>query len=274
VNLGAFVLLGLVQGVTEFLPVSSSGHLVIFRQLLGMDSPGLAVALAAHAGTLGAVLAEYGRDAVAVAGAFLAGLAAAPRRGDPGFRVAVALLIASVPAAVAGFLVERRVEALFEDAALAGAGLLVTGAVLYLAGTRIRPPAAMTRVDGMGAGKALFVGLAQALAIAPGVSRSGLTIAAGLACGLRGDEAARFSFLLSIPVTIGAVAVGVMDTWNGGALSGGPVLPALVVALVSLVSGVTAIRYLVARLRRGGLTPFAYYCWALGAVVLLVARGL
>lgn len=263
--------LGLVQGLTEFLPISSSGHLVLFEHLLGVKVPGLTFEIAVHAGTLLAVVWVYADDIGRMARALGAGLAAALRGGggraltrDPDSRLALLVLAGTVPTGLIGLLFKPTFESLFNSLTAVGAFWLLTGALLWftggVAGGRGRGTEVLTPAD------ALFVGLLQGAAIAPGISRSGSTIAAGLLRGLAPEAAARFSFLLSLPAVAGAALLDVKDI----ALGGSPVpLPTLAVAAaVAAVTGVFAIRFLLRVLAAGRLRVFAYYVWAMGLGVL------
>lgn len=273
-----WIILGLLQGVTEFLPVSSSGHLVIAQALFRIKAPGIGIEVAAHLGTLAAVLTVYGGDAVNLVIGFLGGLGNAARRRSPGFKAAVYVLLGSVPAGVAGILWKDWFESAFESVAFAGVGLLVTGTVLFLLGGigSSRGRRGMAAAE-MGVVRAFLVGVSQAVAIAPGISRSGMTISTGVAAGLRGEEAARFSFLLCIPATVGAALLGVRDYVSsavdvaGAGVQEAPLAAMAIVAVTSFISGTVALRYLIGLLRRGGLKPFAYYCWVAGAAALVVS---
>lgn len=251
---GAF--LGFVQGATEFLPVSSSGHLVIGQALLGVELPGVAFEVALHFATLLSVLIVY-RSRVA---ALIAGVA----RRDPGqLRYAGLLVLASVPAAIAGVGFGGFFEALFDMPAVAGAALLVTGCVIWTARSALaREPAGSP-----GAGTALIMGLAQAAAIVPGISRSGATVVAALWRGASPSEAAAFSFLMSVPAIGGAALLKLPAAgWGeGGALAG-----ALAVAgIVACVTGVVAIRTFRMMLERRAFHLFAPYLWVVGAAFLV-----
>lgn len=263
------LILGIIQGLTEFLPVSSSGHLVIAQGLFGVKPPGIAVEVAAHAGTLGAILAVYGRDAVRIAAGFLEGITGGAARRGREFRLALLIVLASVPAAAAGLLWKDAFEGAFESTIVAGFGLVATGIILLLAsGTRMVGLGNPHPGD-MSAGRALFVGVAQAVAIVPGISRSGFTISAGVAAGLGREDAAMFSFLLAIPAVAGATLLGLRDIASGGLPAGVSAGSLVIVALSAMVSGIAALRFFIGTLKRGGLRPFAFYCFAAGAAALL-----
>ncbi|MEJ2211384.1 MAG: undecaprenyl-diphosphatase UppP [Anaerolineae bacterium] len=260
------IILGILQGATEFIPVSSSGHLVLVPWLLGWPEPGLTFDTVLHLGTLLAVLAYFWRDWWRLITAWLRGLVRW-QWDDPDARLAWLLVLGSIPAAVLGFFLESFFESLFGQPAWVAFFLLVTAALLALSewlGRRQRKMEELRWPD------ALFIGLGQALAIAPGMSRSGSTIAAGLARGLERPAAARFSFLLGTPVILGA---GVFQLLDLLALPD-PMAqaPALLVGFVAAaVSGYLCIWGLLRYLQRGRLYPFAIYCALAGSAALIVA---
>jgi undecaprenyl-diphosphatase len=251
-------LLGLVQGLTEFLPVSSSGHLAVVQHFLSPLPAEQKVAfdVALHVGTLVAVLAYFRRDLLAMLGALVS------RTRGWAWSWIWLLGLATLPAAVVGLALQERIEAAFDSLPAVGICFLVTGTLLFVASGiqgADRDESALGVVD------ALVVGCFQAFALFPGVSRSGSTIASGLFRRARGDVAARFSFLLAVPAIGGAVLL------EGRALLALlPVAPAAVGAgvLVAAVSGVLAIAIVLRALRAAKLFYFAYYCWALGVAVL------
>lgn len=248
------IMWGLVQGLSEFLPVSSSGHLVLVPEFLGIEPPDLATTAVLHLGTLVAVAAYYRRD--------VAWLLRFP--WDPLARRVLALLIlGTIPAVVAGLVFEGSIDRFQQSPTAVGLALLVTGTVLYLTG-RVRIGA--SELEKASNSDALIVGVAQALALVPGISRSGMTIAAGFTRDLGREQAARFAFLLAFPVILGG---GILQTIE---LAGtGELRPVLAVGvLVAGLSGYFAIAFLVRGLTRWGLKPFAYYCWLLGAAAVAV----
>lgn len=255
----AAVVLGVVQGLTEFLPVSSSGHLVIAQHLLGLPAGTLTFDVMVHLGTLLAVIVTFRREVLAV----LSGLR--PGGDQAGRRLLLLLMVGTVPAVLAGFLLQDVVETLFSSLYTVGAMLLVTGTVLFLAE---RASGGDTPLGSMRLGDALLVGCGQALAIMPGLSRSGTTISAGLLRGVKRDDAARFSFLLSIPVILGAAVLELPNALLGAA-GASPLVLAIGLA-TSAVTGYLAIALLVRLIRRRSLVAFAYYTWGAGALVLLL----
>ncbi|MGI6609269.1 MAG: undecaprenyl-diphosphate phosphatase [Limnochordia bacterium] len=257
------LVLGVVQGLTEFLPVSSSGHLVIAQHLFGISEGVLAFDIAVHMGTLLAVLIAL-RDDVALV---LAGL----RPGhDPqarsGRRLIWLLVIGTVPAVVVGLLFSDIITGFFSSIAVTGVMLLVTGTLLF-ASERAKTDA--RRLRSFRTSDAFVIGCGQALAVMPGLSRSGTTISAGLARGVVGEDAARFSFLLAIPVILGAAVLELPATLKAGTGPSPSVLAAGV--LTSAVTGYLAIAMLQRFIRQGRLRVFAYYTWVVGALVLLMA---
>jgi undecaprenyl-diphosphatase len=265
-NIIQAILLGLLQGATEFIPVSSSGHLVLVPWLLGWDSPGLVFDTVVHWGTLVAVLAYFWRDWLALIGAWLRGLVRWDWH-DPLARLMWLLIVGTIPAALLGFLLEGFFESLFGEPAWVAVFMLVTAALLALSerlGSRSRD------LDGLGWSDAVVIGLAQASAIAPGISRSGATMATGLFRGLDRTAAARFSFLLATPIIFGAGLFQLMDlsTMANAAAQ----IPVLVAGFLSAaVAGYLCIWVLLRYLQRGSLYPFAVYCALAGAFFLIVA---
>lgn len=268
-DLAGLVFLAVVQGLTEFLPISSSGHLVLSQEVMGYETAGVALEVALHVGTLLAVLLVYRADLVALLRGAL---------GGPGLREIGLIVVGTIPAGLVGVLLGDVLEELF-TARVAAWGLFATAAIL-LGGEFVRRrqrAAVEPGNDGGAAGdpvpgakripsvpQALLIGLAQAGAIVPGVSRSGSTIAMGLACGLAPAAAARFSFLLAIPAILGAAVLALPDL-DAATLEGSSLAVAVVVAAVV---GFGALKLLLAFLGRGAFAWFALYCAALGVTAL------
>ena len=251
------VILGIVQGLTEFLPVSSSGHLVIAEALLGVRAPGVAVEVVLHVATLLSVVIVYQQRLRQLARGAL-------DRDHDAWRFIGLLALASVPAGLVGVFLEDQIERAFDAPAVTGVMLLVTGGMLW--STRRRRGAG-SRAERPGAALALGIGIAQAFAILPGISRSGATITAGLWGRLPGERAAEFSFLMSIPAIAGAAVLQAAEIGESWRRVGGASLAAGFAA--ALVVGVLAIRTLVWLLRRQAFHAFAYYVWPVGALFLL-----
>ncbi|MDQ3881358.1 MAG: undecaprenyl-diphosphate phosphatase [Chloroflexota bacterium] len=273
------LVIGLLQGLTEFIPISSSAHLELAPWLLGWEPNRLIGSLAfdvfLHLGTALALLAYFARDWLALAGAFIGSVVERRIGDDPRRRLAWLLALGTLPAAALGFALEGPVEELFHaggDAArLAIAGFLVVGALLLAAadrwGSHRRDLQTLRWHD------AVVVGLAQGLALLPGISRSGSTIAAGLGLGLKREAAARFSFLLATPITLGAGLYGSRRLVDEH-LSGSEWVAVGVGFVAATLAGMLAIGLLLAWLRRRSVLPFAVYRLVLAAtVVVLVVAG-
>lgn len=264
--LQAFIL-GLVQGATEFLPISSSGHLVLVPWLLGWgDINDLTFDTTVHLGTLVAVLIYFRSDVLAI----LQGVLKTLRQrnlNDVNGRLGWFILLGTVPAAVAGVLLEDFFEQLFGSPTIVSILLLVTGALLFFServAQRLREAESVSWSD------SLMIGVAQAAAIAPGISRSGATIAAGLALGLKREAAARFSFLLALPIIAGAGLLKLIEALQTGVLSGqGSIL--VIGFITAAVSGYACIHFLLAYLRQRSLYIFTAYCWIFGAFCLVIS---
>ncbi len=249
------LVLGVIQGATEFLPVSSSGHLVMGQAVLGLSVPGVFFEVAVHLATLVSVLVVY-RERVArlVVGAI--------RREGEAWRYIGLLLLATLPAAVIGVGLGDQVEALFEAPAVAGVALLVTGGILWSARTALaRGPDAHPGVR-----TAVLMGLAQAFALVPGISRSGTTVVMGVWLGVEARETAAFSFLMAIPAIAGAAVLKAPEMAGGAGVSAGALWMA---AVAAGVTGVLAIRSFVVLLQRQAFHRFGFYCWAVGLAFLL-----
>jgi undecaprenyl-diphosphatase len=271
------IVLGVLQGLGEFLPISSSGHLIVFPWLMGWPDNGLAFDVALHLGTLAAVGFAFWRDWVRMIAAAGRGLAAGRPFATPDGRLLLYLALASVPGGLAGLLLDRWAETTFRSAGLVAFMLALFGVVLALADRR----AARASKDEAGkdeAGKdevslrdALLVGLAQALAIVPGTSRSGITISMALFLGYRREASARFSFLLALPITAGAALFKVPGLFESG-VDRGPVIAGM---LAAAISGFLAIRFLLAYVRTRTYLPFVYYRLAFAALMagLLLVPG-
>lgn len=246
-------LLGLVQGLTEFLPVSSSGHLVVAQAALGVEAPGVLVEVVLHVGTLTAVIAVYWRRVLELVRGMLT------RRRDA-WRYVGLLVVATLPAAAIGVGLADVVERAFESLTIVGVAFLVTGSLLWstrrLGGTRSEPTLLA----------ALLVGTAQAMAIVPGISRSGFTIATALWTDVEPVRAAEFSFLLAVAAIAGAAVLEVPHLGAGAAAVGWDALA--IGFVVALLSGIAAIRLLVRLLARRAFHQFAPYCWVIGVLTL------
>ncbi len=260
------IFLGILQGLTEFLPVSSSGHLVVVPWALGWKSPGLVFDTTVHWGTLLAVVIFFWSDLVVLVKAAWDSLV---RRSldKPEARLAWGLVIGTVPAAVIGAAFSDWFEALFQKPVYVGAALLVTALILFLSEWFGRKERGFTSVGWL---DAIIIGCAQAVAIMPGISRSGATISSGLARGLERDTAARYSFLLSVPIIFGAGLLKLKDLLATG-VTGHEISILLWGFAAAAISGYLAIGFLMGFVRRRPLYVFAVYCAVIGASVLAYA---
>ena len=263
------ILLGIVQGATEFIPVSSSGHLVLVPWLLGWDSPGLVFDTVVHWGTLVAVLAYFWRDWLALITAWFRGLFHWDWL-EPQARLTWLLILATIPAARIGFFLEDFFEGLFGKPGWVGVFLLVTAGLLALSEWLANLATRQRDLNSLRWPDAILIGLGQAAAIAPGISRSGATIATGLFRGLQRPAAARFSFLLATPIIFGAGLFKLQDLF----VAPDPLaqVPALTAGfLAAAASGYLCIWGLLRYLEHGKLYPFAVYCVLAGVFSLIIA---
>jgi undecaprenyl-diphosphatase len=268
------LVMGIVQGLTEFLPISSSGHLILVPALLGWDDPfidSLAFSVMLHMGTLLALLAYFRADWLRLIPAGLAALRDRSFREDPDRRLAWLLAASTVPAVIAGVLLNDLIETAFREPRLVSLTLVVGAAILWLADRLGRRDRA---IDGVTFPLALGIGAAQALALVPGISRSGISISAGLFGGLDRESAARFSFLMATPVTAGAGLWELRKLITGEVGVDVPLVPLVVGMVASLVAGIIAIAALLRYVRTHPLTIFVLYRVALAAVVVVAWLGL
>jgi undecaprenyl-diphosphatase len=260
------VLLGVVQGLTEFLPVSSSGHLLLGQYFLGLDQDrfGLPFDVALHLGTLVAVVSFFWRDLLRMAGAFARSLSPGGRNlADPDQRLAYLILASTVPAALIGFFLEGFFEESVRSPWVVVCNLVVVG-VLFIVGEDVGTKT--RRADKLRFVEAVGIGLAQAAALVPGVSRSGATITLGLFLGLRREEAARFSFLMSVPIIAGAGSLQLAEVASEG-MDRSQALMFAVGLFTSAVVGYLTIRFFLRFVVYHSLRAFAYYRFGLAAVV-------
>ena len=263
------IIIGLVQGLTEFLPVSSSAHLIFAQQALGVSDVGLAFDVLMHVGTLVAVIVYFFNDIVNMIKGFLLSLVDLKNgnfmgeiKKDPYKKLAWLTILATIPVGVVGVLFNDMIESMFQGLTIPAFLLLVTGCLLYASQ---RMNSGRIDVRNVTIKEALIMGCGQALAVLPGLSRSGTTIAAGLFAGLDKEFAAKFSFILSIPAILGAAVFQLKDL-SGGNIEIGACIAGFVVAVIS---GYLAISVLLKIVREKSLDIFAYYCWIVGLIVLI-----
>ena len=264
------LVMGIVQGLTEFLPVSSSGHLIVVPFLAGWDDAfitSLAFSVMLHLGTLVALLIYFRADWVRI---IPAGLAAARERsfaGDPDRKLAWLLVASTIPAALVGLLFNDLIEGSFRQVGLV-AFTLVLGGVLLFAADRFG--AKSRRIEDVTFPIAIGIGVAQALALLPGISRSGISIAAGRMVGMDRESAARFAFLMATPITAGAGLFEARKLLAGESQVEVSIAPLVVGMIASLIAGLLAIHFMLGFLRRQSLDAFVFYRFALAGIVLIV----
>jgi undecaprenyl-diphosphatase len=263
------LIMGVVQGLTEFLPISSSGHLIIVPALLGWTDPfidSLEFSVMLHMGTLVAVLVYFWRDWAVLIPAFFAAIRDRSLGGDPLRRLAWLLAVTTVPAIIVGVLFNDFIETSIRRPETV-AVLLVVGAIIIWLADRWGPQT--RRMEGLSFGEAFGIGAAQALALFPGISRSGISISAGRILGLDRDSAARFSFLMSAPIIAGAGAWEALKVVRGQGTVAIEPAPLLVGFVTAMVAGLAAIHFLLRWVSRHPLTIFAVYRLVLAGIVII-----
>jgi undecaprenyl-diphosphatase len=265
------IILGIVQGATEFLPVSSSGHLVLVPSVFGFDKAPFAFDVLVQVGTLVAVVVYYRRRLLTLTHKTLAGLTSGRPFGSPEARFAWYVVVATIPAAAVGMKFKDVFEQTFASPQAAFGFLLLTAALLVIAEMLSKRSQARRRVeDEMTLIDAVVVGLFQAMALFPGVSRSGSTIAGGMLRGLRRESAANFSFIMSIPVMLGAGILTLKDLIEQPDQLSALAVPIAVGFVVSALTGYVAIWFCLKIVKEYGLLPFAGYCLLVGALGLAI----
>lgn len=264
-NLIEAIILGIFQGITEFAPISSSAHLVIVPHFFGWKQPFLFFFVVLHLGTLVAVFCYFRSELIQLFLAFLNSIRTRSIEDDPFAGLAWFIVLGTIPAAALGYFFNDFFEGLFKNPYAVSCSLLITGSIMILSeglGKQKKDINKMTLSD------SLVIGLAQALAIAPGISRSGMTISAGLFKGLKRESAAKFSFLLSFPIILGVFARELIKV--GFSIKSADVIPLLMGFLAAAVSGYLCIKYLLRYLQNRKLTVFAYYCFGLGVLTIIL----
>ena len=261
------LLLGVLQGFTEFLPISSSGHLVVAQALLGIKKSGISFEIFVHFGTLMSIFVMFRQEIRAMTAAVIK-MIRNPKNvtviyhSDEQFKLFIMILIATLPAGVIGILFKDSFEMLFSSPKYVGYAFIFTGIILF--STKF----ALNRSAKIGIGNALIIGFAQAIAIIPGISRAGSTIGAGMLRGVSGEEAARFSFLLAIPAIAGATLLQIIDIMEYG-LKELSLTVAGAGVIASFLTGLLAIWLLMGIMKRGKLHYFSWYCMTIGIVTIL-----
>jgi undecaprenyl-diphosphatase len=265
------VVLGVVHGLTEFLPISSSAHLRIVGEAFGWDDPGAAFTAITQIGTEIAVLLYFRRDIGRIIAAWVASLAG-KRKGDPDARMGWLIIVGSVPIVVLGLLFQDRIETTLRDLRIVAIALVAFSLILFWAD---RVGAKRRELDQLTVGHGIAFGLAQAMALIPGVSRSGGTITMGLFLGYTRAAAARYSFLLAVPAVLGSGFFQAYEALTGD-VAGETVAwgPTIVATVIAFAVGLSVIAWLLRYLNRGSFTPFVVYRVVLGLTVLaLVGTG-
>jgi undecaprenyl-diphosphatase len=277
------IILGLLQGATEFLPVSSSAHLIIFPWLFGWTDPvltSLTFDVALHVGTLVAVLVFFAADFVRLIRALVDSIRERCIGPNPDRRLAWFIVIGTIPGGIFGFLFESKIDALFHQPGVAINPVAMIALAVIMAGIGAllliadRYANHHTDLHNLNLKQSILIGCAQALAIFPGVSRSGSTITTGLAFGLKRDAAARFSFLLSAPIIAGVGLKSMMEIYSGmktGAIAAGEWALFPIGVITAAVAGFFCIRFLLNYLQKHPMNPFIYYRFAMAALVIVVA---
>jgi undecaprenyl-diphosphatase len=266
------ILLGIVQGLTEFLPVSSSGHLMIFKELLGVDGEGfLDFTVTVHFATVIATIVVFWSSIIALFKGFF------KFKYNDETDYICKILVSLIPVALVGFLLKDQVDALFSGALWqVGCGLLITACLLLVSdnvGKRIKAPVAKDQRNGISFLQAFVVGIAQAFAVVPGVSRSGSTIATGLLCGVKRESMAQFSFLMVLIPIIGEQSLDLLKVAMGSETFGSGVGPlALILGFAAaFVSGLFACKVMIAIVKKAKLTWFALYCLLVAILIFILS---
>ncbi len=247
------IILAVVQGITEWLPVSSSGHLVLFQHMFSIEEQ-FSYDLLLHIATMAVILFVLRHDIMKIIyGIFLG-------RSKKDARLGVSVLIGTVPIGFLGFLFRSRIEKMFSSLSVVAVAFFFTGFIIYMTRYAKKEKKEISYYD------ALKIGLFQALALIPGISRSGSTISGGLISGISREEAARFSFLLFIPAMMGATLLNIGEM----KITGQEIGPAIAGFLVTMVVSYISINYLLDIVKKGRFYYFAYYCWAVGIFSLLI----
>ncbi len=261
------IILGIIQGLTEFLPVSSSGHLVIAEHFMRFDKPDMSFDVLLHFGTLLAILLYFRTDIFALLKSLnpsAKGEAVSDNR-----RVLLYLFIGTIPIGLVGVLLKDPIEALFSNPMVAAIMLFFTGAIVLVSDiVRSRG----LEMGKMGVLRGVLIGIGQALAIVPGISRSGMTISTGLFVGLKRDDAARYAFLLAIPAILGAT---VLDIGSLANIESHYLVRYIAGTVAAFISGYLVISLLLAMVRKQKMKYFSFYCWFVAiATIILLGRGL
>lgn len=267
-NLIDALLLGILQGLTEFLPISSSGHLVLAKELLNLQSSNITFEVFVHFGTFISVIILFWQDVKMILTSLLQALKNPLKlsylfKENEHFRLAVFILLGSIPAGIIGIAYDNEVEVLFNDAKFVSVMLLVTGTILYI--TKFANPPEGGKV---GFWSTIVIGITQAIAILPGISRSGITISSGIFAGVARENAAKFSFLLSLPVILGATALKSVEVVTSDTTFT-QYMVYLIGTISAALSGYVAIKFVISILKKKKFGWFSFYCFIVGILGIL-----
>lgn len=262
-----YFILGIVQGFTEPIPISSSGHLVILRQLFAIDVKGLSFEILVNFGSLIAVLLVYRKVIIRLVINSFRYVTTKEMDAKGDFQFIILLIIATIPTGIIGLLFEDYIQSKLSGVAIVGVTLLITGTALWI----IRNISGSRSDSELTVKDAIIVGLAQAVALIPGISRSGATIVAAMLVGMKKETALRFSFLLYIPVSLGITVLSVTDIINDPQFNS-LMIPYLIAFMASMIASFFALKWFINIMARGKLKYFAFYCFIAGTLVILFLR--
>ena len=251
-NIFEAIIIGLVQGLTEFLPISSSGHLVVVQKILKINSPGNLIEVSAHLGTLLSIILTYKKE--------ICGIITSLKSSETKKYIFM-IVLATLPSVVFVLTSKSFIIRLFESVSSVAIALIFTGCILYMSGIKYYSNKKLSLAKGF------LIGISQAFAIIPGISRSGMTISLALLLGVSSKEAAKFSFMLAIPAIFGATILTILDAQFDQLKI--MTTPLVVTALVSFVSGLLALKFLIKILNAGKFYYFSFYCILIGLISLL-----
>ncbi len=258
-----YTLLGIVQGVTEPIPVSSSGHVIIAQRLMGLEQQGLTFEILTNTASLIAICFIYRQEIIRLIVHTLRFIGTREERYKKDFMFAMYIVVGTIPAGIIGALFKDQIESYFSHIKTVAIALLATGVALWL----IRNLRGKKRDGDLSFKDALIVGLAQAVALIPGISRSGSTVIASIAVGMKQDTALKFSFMLYIPVSLGGIVLGAGDIAAG--IGNGMLVPYVLAFMATLIVTYFAMKWFMGMMAKGNLGYFAYYCFVAGILLLI-----
>lgn len=260
-----YLFLGFVQGITEPIPVSSSGHLIIAQRLLGLEQRGLSFEILTNTASLFAILVIFRKDIARLIRSAILFIKSRNEQYKSDFMFCVYIIIGTIPAGLAAVLFKSQIEEVFSSVHTVSIALLVTGVALWL----IRNLRGRKQDGDLSVKDAVLVGLAQAVALIPGISRSGATVISSIAVGMKQETALRFSFMLYIPVSVGGIILGISDIAEDSNRSG-LAIPYLLAFLASLITTYFSMKWFMNIMAKGNLKYFSYYCFVAGILLLIL----